>query len=262
MGVLNVTPDSFSDGGRYTQTEAAVQAARAMCDAGAVIIDLGAESTRPNADFVPVERELQRLLPVLEALLAEGMTVSVDTRKTAVMQAAIDAGAHMINDVNALRDAAAVELLASYQQTVCLMHMQGDPKTMQDRPHYNDVLDDVCAFFEQRVQACTQAGIDTQRIILDPGIGFGKSLRDNLLLLRNIACIKQRFHLPVLIGVSRKSFLAAVTGSPVHDRDLETAAAGSMAIAYGADILRVHDVAYQARAMRIAAAIAYAGMPT
>jgi len=257
MGVLNCTPDSFSDGGHYIDVDAAVAHGLAMQREGASIVDVGGESTRPGADAVGVQDELDRVIPVVRALTQAGCPASLDTMKAEVMTQGIEAGACLINDVSALTfDAAAVDVVASSGVDVCLMHMQGRPETMQHAPHYADVLDDVCDFFQQRIDVCTRAGIAGSSIMLDPGIGFGKALQDNLALIRGIGVIKQRFGMPVLLGVSRKSFLGALTGSAVDDRELETAVAGAMGIAYGADMLRVHDVAMQYRAVQVASAIA------
>ncbi|MDX8406258.1 MAG: dihydropteroate synthase [Mariprofundus sp.] len=257
MGVLNCTPDSFSDGGNYVDLDAAVAHGLAMQQAGAALIDIGGESTRPGAAAVSQQEELSRVIPLVAALSQAGCPVSLDTMKAEVMRQGIAAGATLINDVSALRfDAESAAVIADAGVDVCLMHMQGEPESMQLAPQYDDVLDDVCAFFQQRITACLQAGIAESAIILDPGIGFGKKLQDNLTLIRGIGLIKQRFAMPVLLGVSRKSFLGLVTGHAVQDRELETAVAGAMGIAYGADMLRVHDVAIQKRAVQIASAIA------
>jgi len=256
MGVLNCTPDSFSDGGSFVDSEAAVAHGLGMVEQGAAIIDVGGESTRPDAEPVSLSDELQRVIPVVAALAKHGCRVSIDSMKAEVMAQAIAAGASMVNDVSALTyDADSLALLAATGVDVCLMHMQGSPKTMQQQPSYDHVVDDVSAFFEQRIEACIQAGIQSSSIILDPGIGFGKCLEDNLALIRGITRFKQTFDMPVLLGVSRKSFLGQLTSSPVSDREIETAVAGSMAIVYGADILRVHDVVAQKRAIQVASAL-------
>jgi len=256
MGVLNCTPDSFSDGGSFLDVDAAIAHALAMQQAGAAIIDVGGESTRPGAAQVSEQEELARVIPVVRALSLAGCPVSLDTMKAEVMRQGIAAGATMINDVSALRfDAASMAVVAAAGVDVCLMHMQGEPDSMQTNPHYADVVDEVCAFFQQRITACTQAGIAESTIVLDPGIGFGKRLEDNLALIRGIDLIKQRFGMPLLLGVSRKSFLGLLTGSDVSDRELETAVAGAMGIAFGADILRVHDITLQKRAVRVASAL-------
>jgi len=256
MGVLNCTPDSFSDGGSFLDVDAAVAHGLAMQQAGAAMIDVGGESTRPGAARVSEQEELARVIPVVRALSLAGCTVSLDTMKAEVMRQGIAAGAALINDVSALRfDAASMAVVAAAGVDVCLMHMQGEPDSMQTNPHYADVVDEVCAFFQQRITACTQAGIAESAIVLDPGIGFGKRLEDNLALIRGIDLIKQRFGMPLLLGVSRKSFLGLLTGSEVSDRELETAVAGAMGIAFGADILRVHDITLQKRAVRVASAL-------
>lgn len=256
MGVLNCTPDSFSDGGSFLDVDAAIAHALAMQQAGAAIIDVGGESTRPGAAQVSEQEELARVIPVVRALSLAGCPVSLDTMKAEVMRQGIAAGATLINDVSALRfDAASMAVVAAAGVDVCLMHMQGEPDSMQTNPHYADVVDEVCAFFQQRITACTQAGIAESTIVLDPGIGFGKRLEDNLALIRGIDLIKQRFGMPLLLGVSRKSFLGLLNGSDVSDRELETAVAGAMGIAFGADILRVHDITLQKRAVRVASAL-------
>ncbi|RMH62345.1 MAG: dihydropteroate synthase [Zetaproteobacteria bacterium] len=257
MGVLNCTPDSFSDGGNYFDVDRAIAHGLAMWEQGAEIIDVGGESTRPGAEPVPVEDELRRVLPVVRALVAHGCRVSVDTMKAEVMARAIEAGACMINDVSALRfDAASLAVVADAGVDVCLMHMQGTPRTMQRAPHYDDVLGEVASFFAQRIDACLAAGMEPSAILLDPGIGFGKRLEDNLCLIANLGYFRSRFEMPVLLGVSRKSFIHALTGAEVHDRELETAVAGGIGVFDGADGLRVHDVALQRRAARVAAALA------
>ena len=255
MGVLNCTPDSFSDGGDFPDVAAAVAHGLAMQGAGAAIIDVGGESTRPGSKPVALAEELSRVIPVIETLVAKGCTVSVDTMKAEVMRQAIAAGATMVNDVTALREAESLDVVASANADVCLMHMQGTPESMQVRPRYGDVLSEVLHFFEQRLEACLGAGIAEDRILLDPGIGFGKRLEDNLALIRGIGEIKRRFAMPVLLGVSRKSFLGLLTDSPVEEREIETAVAGGFGIAAGADMLRVHDVDQQRRAVRVASAL-------
>jgi len=256
MGVLNCTPDSFSDGGSFFDIETAIAHGLKMRQQGADIIDVGGESTRPGAASVPLQDELARVIPVIRALATQGCAVSVDSMKAAVMRQAIDAGANMINDVSALRhDADSLRVVAQAGVDVCLMHMQGKPETMQQQPEYKDVVQDVSDFFTQRIDACLQAGIQASSIILDPGIGFGKRLQDNLALIRAVAHFKRTFGMPVLLGVSRKSFLGQLTGAPVEDREIETAVAGAIGIACGADMLRVHDVAQQKRGIRVASAL-------
>jgi dihydropteroate synthase len=262
MGVLNCTPDSFSDGGRYVDTGAAVAHGLMLRDAGARLIDVGGESTRPGAESVPVQEELRRVIPVIQSLVREGCQVSVDTTKAAVMRLAVEAGATMINDVTALAgDGDALAAAAESGADVCLMHMQGRPRTMQEHPHYDDVVGEVRTFFARRIDACLAAGIREDAIVLDPGIGFGKRLEDNLALIARLPVFRQAFGLPLALGVSRKSFLGALTGAPVEDRETETAAAVSIGVFAGADILRVHDVAIQRRAIRVASALRQACSP-
>jgi len=257
MGVLNCTPDSFSDGGNYVDHVRAVEHGLKLWAQGAAIIDVGGESTRPGATPVAVEQELRRVVPVVRALAEQGCRVSIDTMKAEVMAAAIEAGACMVNDVSALRfDASSLSVVADAGVDVCLMHMQGMPQTMQRAPHYRDVVEELVQFFEQRIEACLKAGIAESSILLDPGIGFGKRLADNLALIANLDRFRARFTMPLLLGVSRKSFIQALTGSPVHDRELETAVAGGIGIFAGADGVRVHDVALQMRAVRVASALA------
>jgi len=256
MGVLNCTPDSFSDGGCFFDRDAAIAHGLKMHEQGAAIIDVGGESTRPGADSVLLQDELERVIPVIQALASQGCTVSVDSMKAAVMRQAIGAGASIINDVSALQyDAESLQFVAQSGADVCLMHMQGKPETMQQQPEYGDVVQEVSDFFARRIEACLQAGINRSSIILDPGIGFGKRLQDNLALIRAVSHFKTRFDMPVMLGVSRKTFLGQLTGAVVQERELETAVAGAIAIAGGADMLRVHDVALQQRAIRVASAL-------
>ncbi|MFQ5581271.1 MAG: dihydropteroate synthase [Mariprofundaceae bacterium] len=256
MGVLNCTPDSFSDGGKYADADTAIQHGLAMRDAGASLIDVGGESTRPGSEPVSLQEELSRVVPVVKALSAAGCSVSIDTTKAEVIRQAVQAGAVVVNDVTALQgDPDALAAVADLGTDVCLMHMQGTPETMQDNPHYGDVVREVMGFFEQRITACSQAGIVESAILLDPGIGFGKRLEDNLALITHIADFKRVFGMPVLLGVSRKSFLGMITGSSVEDREIETAAAVSACICNGADVLRVHDVSAQIKAVQVASAL-------
>jgi len=254
MGVLNCTPDSFSDGGLFERLDAQLSHARKLIADGAAIIDVGGESTRPGARPVDADEEMRRVLPVIRALSAEGIAVSIDTCKAVVMRAAIDAGACMVNDVRALADAGALEAAAEGGVDVCLMHMRGTPQSMQQQVQYSDVADEVIAFLEARANACIAAGIPAGRILLDPGIGFGKRLRDNLDLIAAIPRLK-RLGFPVLMGVSRKRFLGELSGADVADREVETASAVTACILAGADVLRVHDVAAQLRAVRVASAL-------
>ena len=256
MGVLNCTPDSFSDGGEFFDTSAAIAHGLSIWESGAAIVDVGGESTRPGSKPVAADEELGRVIPVIQALVAQGCRISIDTMKAEVMRQAIAAGVTMVNDVAALRGPGSLDVVAAADVDVCLMHMQGTPENMQEKPQYEDVLSEVLHFFEGRIEACLEAGIAESRILLDPGIGFGKRLEDNLALIRGIGEIKRRFSLPVLLGVSRKSFLGMLTGSPVEEREIETAVAGGFGIAAGADMLRVHDVAQQRKAVRVASALA------
>lgn len=242
MGVVNVTPDSFHDGGRFATTDAALAQSRRLIDEGADIVDLGGESTRPGAGPLPAEEELRRVLPVLEAVRDLGVPVSVDTRQPLVMRAVLDAGAAMINDVNALRAPQAIEAVAATDASVCLMHMQGEPRTMQQGPRYADVVGEVTAFLEARIAACTAAGIDRRRIVVDPGFGFGKRFEDNLALARALPLLARLA--PVLVGFSRKSMIGAMTGrAATGERLAGSLAAALWAAGRGAAILRVHDVA-------------------
>jgi dihydropteroate synthase len=250
MGIVNVTPDSFSDGGRLSSAQAAIEYALKLQEAGADILDVGGESTRPGAAAVPVEEEIRRVLPVIEALTGRGCVVSVDTMKPEVMRAALDAGAAMVNDVTALRAPGALEAVAASDAAVCLMHMQGEPQRMQQAPRYADVVEEVRQFLQDRVAACEAAGIGRERMVIDPGFGFGKTLEHNLALLRHLDRLAE-LGLPVLAGLSRKSMLGALTGRSVDEREFAGVAAHLMAVARGAKIVRVHNVA----AMRDALAI-------
>jgi len=250
MGIVNVTPDSFSDGGLLDSSRAAVDHALKLVEQGADILDVGGESTRPGAALVPPDEEMRRVLAVIEALVGHGLVVSVDTRKPEVMRAALDAGASMVNDVMALREPGAMETLAGSNAAVCLMHMQGEPQTMQQVPHYEDVVAEVSGFLQGRVAACESAGITRERIVIDPGFGFGKTLEHNLLLLKQLRELTQ-LGVPLLAGMSRKSMLGALTGRGVGEREYAGVAAHLLAVLRGARILRVHNVA----AMRDALAI-------
>ncbi|HEX4858816.1 MAG TPA: dihydropteroate synthase [Usitatibacteraceae bacterium] len=250
MGVVNVTPDSFSDGGRYLARDAAVRHAERLIADGADLLDIGGESTRPGAAAASLQEELDRVLPVLEALAACGVPLSVDTQKPQVMRAAIFAGASMINDVNALREPGAIEALADSAAAVCLMHMQGTPRTMQESPQYHSVTVEVGAFLGERALACVKAGIKAPRIVVDPGFGFGKTAEHNLTLLRELPTLT-RLGYPVLAGLSRKSTLGAITGRPVELRLAASLAAALIAAQNGATILRVHDVAETVDALKV-----------
>ena len=256
MGVLNVTPDSFSDGGLYLDVEAAVAHARAMAGDGAAIVDVGGESTRPGADPVAQEDELERVIPVVERIAVDGgPRVSVDTRKLAVAEAAVQAGARIVNDVSAFRAAPEMAgLVASSGAHCCLMHMLGDdPRTMQADPRYDDVVADVRAFLEERLAFAVAEGVPEERVWLDPGIGFGKTLDHNLELLRRLDEIVA-IGRPVVVGASRKSFLGKITGRPERERVAATVAANVIAYERGASIFRVHDVREAVDALTVAAA--------
>jgi dihydropteroate synthase len=254
MGVINVTPDSFSDGGRFIDPKAAVDHANALIAEGADILDIGAESSRPGARGVPAEEELSRLIPVLEGLSDCAVPISVDTTKPDVMRAAIAAGASMINDIGALRASGALEAVAASGAGVCLMHMQGEPRTMQHEPRYQDVVAEVGAFLAGRVAEAEAAGIARERIAVDPGFGFGKTVAHNFELLRNLERIAAQ-GLPVLAGWSRKSTLGAITGRGAEDRLAASLAAALLAVQHGAKILRVHDVAATRDALAVLAAL-------
>jgi dihydropteroate synthase len=241
MGVVNVTPDSFSDGGRYLDPAQAIAHARQLVADGADIVDVGGESTRPGADEVSAAAECARVLPVVRALALDGAIVSVDTSKPEVIRAAVDAGASMINDVRALRVAGALDAAAASGAAVCLMHMKGDPRTMQQAPQYADVVADVREFLAERIDAARAAGIPAERIAVDPGFGFGKTLEHNVAVMRGLPALAALGY-PVVVGYSRKSSLGAITGRGPHDRLAASLAAALVAIARGARIVRVHDV--------------------
>ena len=255
MGVLNVTPDSFSDGGRFASVDAAVQAGLRMAAEGAALIDVGGESTRPGAQPVSLKDELQRVLPVIERLRA-GTTavISVDTSKPEVMRAAAAGGAGFINDVRALRGPGALEAASASGCAVCLMHMQGEPGTMQVAPHYSDVVDEVRSFLTARVAACRSAGIEADRLTVDPGFGFGKNLEHNLTLLRHLAELAVD-GTPLLVGLSRKSTVGTLTGRPPGERIYGSVALAVLAALKGARIVRAHDVAATVDALKVTAAV-------
>jgi dihydropteroate synthase len=254
MGILNVTPDSFSDGGQFTNIDAAIAHAQQLIDDGADIIDIGGESTRPGATPVPLETELQRVIPVIQALAKCGVALSIDTYKPAVMQAAIKAGVHMVNDVFALQQPGAIEAVQDSAVGLCLMHMQGNPQTMQLQPQYQDVVQEVRQFLQQRVSQLSAAGIAKQRIAIDPGFGFGKKTQHNLTLLKQLAQI--RFdNLPILAGLSRKSILGQLAGGDPSQRLYASLAASVLAVSHGANIVRVHDVKATVEALKVTAAV-------
>jgi dihydropteroate synthase len=255
MGVLNVTPDSFSDGGRFVDPEIALAQARRMIEEGAAIIDVGGESTRPGAAPATTEEELARVIPVITALRRESpVFISVDTSKPEVMRAAVAAGADMVNDVRALELPGALDAAKETGAGVCLMHMKGEPRTMQDAPAYDDVIAEVRAFLARRIDACVAAGISRTRIVADPGFGFGKRIVDNLVLLKQLAALRG-LGVPLLAGLSRKSMLARLTGRPVDQRTAGSVALAAIAVLNGARIVRAHDVAATLDAIRVAAAV-------
>ncbi|MFA6015120.1 MAG: dihydropteroate synthase [Gallionellaceae bacterium] len=254
MGIVNVTPDSFSDGGKHLSNEAAIAHAMQLVEDGADILDIGGESTRPGAAVVSEAEELARVIPVIEGLRNVKVPISIDTYKPAVMRAALHAGASMVNDINALQEEEALSIVADSHAAVCLMHRQGDSKNMQLNPHYADVTTEVIDFLLQRVSAVTKAGISSQRIVLDPGFGFGKTLAHNLKLLNefNELC---KCKIPVLAGISRKSMLGQITGRGIEQRVASSIAAALIAVQRGAAIVRVHDVRETRDVLKIWAAV-------
>lgn len=254
MGVVNVTPDSFSDGAAHFDADAAVRHARVLIRQGADMLDIGGESTRPGAEPVDAAEELNRILPVIEALRGDDIPLSVDTFKPEVMRQVIDAGADMINDVYGFRREGAIEAVAGARCGLCIMHMQGEPKTMQQAPSYDDVLADVGQFLGQRAQALRLAGVAANRIVLDPGFGFGKTVEQNYLLLRQLGKLDSRGY-PWLLGLSRKSMIGHVVGREPGERVAGSVAAALAGIARGAHILRVHDVAETVDAVKVWRAI-------
>lgn len=258
MGILNVTPDSFSDGGRFFIIDEAIQQALSMIGEGASIIDVGGESSRPYAEFVSEAEELARVIPVIKALRERSdVPISIDTYKPAVMRAALEAGASMINDIKALQSPGAIEVARQFDVPICLMHMQGDPQTMQDAPKYqNGILDEISHFFQSRIDACAQAGIDKSRLILDPGFGFGKTLKHNLQLLNGLSYFS-RFSCPLLVGVSRKSAIGEILQLPTERRLVGSLVMAGFAVNNGASIIRAHDVKETVEAVTIAAAISH-----
>lgn len=255
MGIVNVTPDSFSDGGLHLQRDAALAHAQQLIAEGADILDIGGQSTRPGARPVSVQEELDRVLPIIEGLCGASapispVPISIDTCKPEVMQAAIAAGVHMVNDIDALQDAAAMNAVAAGNVAVCLMHKQGNPKTMQEQPHYQNVVAEVSAFLRERIAVAETAGIQRKRIVIDPGFGFGKTLAHNLALLRELKKLAE-LGVPVLVGLSRKSMLGALTGQDVGQRLPASVAAALIAVQRGANIVRVHDVRATVDALKV-----------
>lgn len=254
MGIVNVTPDSFSDGGHHASTAAAIAHAAELLEDGADILDIGGESTRPGAAEVCEQEELDRVLPVIEGLRGISVPISIDTWKPEVMRAALAAGACMVNDVNALQEEGALEVVARTDAAVCLMHKQGVPQTMQQQPQYLDVIAEVSTFLRLRMAVAEAAGIARARIVLDPGFGFGKSLAHNLALLRELETFCA-LGVPVLAGLSRKSMLGAITGREVNERLASSVAAALLAVQRGAAIVRVHDVRETVDALKILNAV-------
>jgi dihydropteroate synthase len=251
MGIVNVTPDSFSDGGHHATTRQAIDHAQRLMTEGAQILDIGGESTRPGATPVSVEDELKRVLPVVHALRDTGVAISVDTCKSAVMRAALDAGADMLNDVTGFRDPASRQVASSHSSCgLCVMHMQGEPRTMQRAPRYENVVQDVKNYLLAQARLLEESGIDTRRICLDPGYGFGKTLEQNYVLIKNLDQITQAGY-PVMFGVSRKSLIGTVTGQPVNQRLAGSIAAALAGVMRGAVIIRVHDVAETRDALNV-----------
>jgi len=260
MGILNVTPDSFSDGGHYSQIDTALEHAQSMLAEGADIIDVGGESTRPGAGAVPGAEELQRVIPIIAALVNElGAVVSVDTSKPEVMKAAIDVGAAMINDVQALSAPGGMDIVATADVLVCLMHMQGLPRTMQAEPQYEDVVNDIIDFLKKRAEDCGSAGIEGNRIVIDPGFGFGKSLVHNYTLMRELERFSELgYH--VLVGMSRKSMIGMLLDNPVEKRLVGSVVLAALAAERGAAIVRAHDVRETVEAMRLVQAVQTFGL--
>jgi dihydropteroate synthase len=259
MGVLNVTPDSFSDGGQYGEIDTAVGHGLRMVEEGAAIIDVGGESTRPGAEPVSAEEEISRVVPVIERLRARtDAVISVDTSKPQVMRAAAKAGAGLINDVRALCEDGALEAAVATQCAVCVMHMQGDPRSMQLAPHYDDVVNEVKAFLHERVEVCRAAGIAADRIVIDPGFGFGKTLEHNLQLLRHLRELgsePSELDSPIMVGLSRKSIVGRITGRPSGERVYGSVALAVLALINGARIVRVHDVGATVDALKTVVAV-------
>ena len=255
MGILNVTPDSFSDGGKFTILDTAMRQVRQMVAEGAAIIDIGGESTRPGAEPVTLTGELERVMPVIEAIRKESdILISIDTSKPEVMREAIRVGADMVNDVYALRAEGALELVAEQAVPICLMHMQGEPRTMQSTPQYENLIDDIKYFLVERVEACLAAGIKRERILLDPGFGFGKTPEQNLSLIKHLGEYLT-LGMPILAGVSRKSTIGYILNKGVDDRLYGSIALAVMAITNGASIIRAHDVAATVDAIKVCQAV-------
>lgn len=251
MGILNATPDSFSDGGRYESLDVALSHAEEMIAAGVDIIDIGGESTRPGAPTLPLQQELDRVMPLIFALRDCGKAISLDTYKPEVMREALAAGVDMINDIRAFRTAGAIEAVRDTDCALCAMHMQNDPQNMQREPVYEDVLREVTDFLRERAESLRDAGIEQSRLCIDPGFGFGKTLAHNIALFNNMDRIQHALDLPLLVGVSRKTMIGAVIGKPVEQRMVGSVAAALAAVTHGAKIIRVHDVAETVDALNI-----------
>ncbi len=260
MGILNVTPDSFSEGGRYALLDAALRRAEQMIVEGVDIIDVGGESTRPGAQFVAESDEIERVVPLIEAIVARFDTpVSVDTSKSVVITAAVAAGAAMINDVRALREEGALVAAVQAAVPICLMHMQGEPRTMQSAPVYNNVVEDVMIFLQKRIDACVEAGIPRKKLLIDPGFGFGKNLKHNLGLLKELNRFKV-LGVPLLVGVSRKSMIGMILDKDVDERLYGSLAAVALALWQGATVIRVHDVAETVDVVKLCHAVMNEGV--
>ena len=254
MGIVNVTPDSFSDGGRFFSVGKAIDHAWALIEEGADVLDVGGESSRPGAEPVSVADEIARTIPVIEAIRGAGVPVSIDTTKSEVMHAALDAGASMVNDINAMHDHGVMQLIAESDVAVCIMHMQGSPRTMQEAPVYENVVGQVSQYLSARIDVALAAGVSLERLVIDPGFGFGKTIEHNLALLGGLREFSG-FGCPVLAGLSRKSMLGEITGKPVNDRIHASVAAALIAIQRGASMVRVHDVAATRDAIAILQAV-------
>jgi dihydropteroate synthase len=251
MGIVNVTPDSFSDGGQHDTLVHAVAHAERLLKDGADILDIGGESTRPGAVRVPVEEEIRRVIPVLQALSSLNVPLSIDTRKPEVMRAAIEAGVDLVNDISALEGEGAIDALRDSQVGICLMHKQGDPQTMQIAPDYQNVVTEVTAYLAERIDTVLRAGVAVERIVADPGFGFGKALEHNIALFQSLTLLHQELGVPLLVGVSRKKMLGEITGHEVRERMLPSVVAAVLAVQKGASIVRVHDVRETVDALKL-----------
>ena len=251
MGILNITPDSFSDGGRYQSLDVALSRAEEMIAEGVDLIDIGGESSRPGAPSLPLDEELGRVIPAVYALRDLGRPISVDTYKPQVMREAILAGADMINDINGFRAPGALEAVADSDCALCIMHMQSTPQTMQQQPSYTDVVREVTVFLSERIDTMTAFGIERERLCIDPGFGFGKTVEHNYALLKELGAMQRELGLPILAGLSRKSMIGAVTGKPVEQRLAGSLAGALAAVAHGARIVRVHDVVETVDAIKV-----------